>query len=346
MWSRLFANLESEDGLASYRERVMYPISIAALVCFIPFTINNFIQRQYALGLGTTTVMFIFALNSWSIWRWNKPAIPYWVLLLPMTIAVTISLRVQGIFGALWCYPILLFFYFVLPRRLATVSSLALMVTASVMASLYIGRDVAIRVFASLTLTIIINNIVLRVVGDLQRQMHHQAIRDPLTGAFNRRHMESRLSDAVDRHARTGAPASLLMFDIDHFKRVNDRQGHAAGDLVLKALVDLVGRRTRSIDYLFRIGGEEFLLLLPDTSSAEATIAAEHLRHAVADAMLGSPDRISISVGVSTLRAGESAERWMQRADTNLYDAKQTGRNRVVSADAFAAIGRRAAGHT
>lgn len=345
MWSGLIAKLESEDGLASHRERVMYPISMAALVCFIPFTINNFIQRQYALGLGTTTVMFIFALNSWSIWRRNTPAIPYWVLLLPMTVAVTMSLRVQGIYGALWCYPILMFCYFVLPRRLATVSSLALMVTASAMASVYIGRDVAIRVFASLTLTIIINNIVLRVIGDLQRQMHEQAIRDPLTGAFNRRHMESRLSDAVDRHARTGAPASLLMFDIDHFKRVNDRQGHAAGDLVLKALVDLVGRRTRSIDHLFRIGGEEFLLLLPDTPSAEATIAAEHLRNAVTDAMLGSPDRISISVGVSTLRAGESAERWMQRADTSLYDAKQAGRNRVVSAEAFAAIGRRAAGH-
>lgn len=346
MLSRLLASLESEDGLASYRERVMYPISIAALGCFIPFTINNFIQRQYALGVGTTTVMFIFALNSWSIWRWSRPAIPYWVLLLPITIAVTISLRVQGIYGALWCYPILLFFYFVLPRRLATVCSLALMVTASVMASRYIGRDVAIRVLASLSLTVIINNIVLSVIGDLQRQMQQQAIKDPLTGAFNRRHMESRLADAVERHARTGAHASLLLFDIDHFKRVNDRQGHAVGDAVLKALVDLVGRRTRSIDHLFRVGGEEFLLLLPDTPAAEASIAAEHLRYAVAEADLGSEDRISISIGVSTFRAGESPDRWMQRADACLYDAKQSGRNRVVSAESFGAFGRRAAGHS
>lgn len=344
MLSRLFANLESDDGLASHRERVMYPVSIAALVCLVPFTINNFVQRQYALGVGTTTVMFIFALNSWSIWRGRRPTIPYWVLLLPITIAVTISLRVQGIYGALWCYPILLFFYFVLPRRLATVCSLALMVTASIMASRYIGRDVAIRLFASLTLTVIINNVVHGVIGDLQRQMQRQAIKDPLTGAFNRRHMESRLADEVERHARTGAPASLLLFDIDHFKRVNDRQGHAIGDVVLKALVNLVGRRTRSIDHLFRVGGEEFLLLLPDTAAAEATIAAEHLRHAVAEADLGADDRISISVGVSTFRAGDSPDRWMQRADVCLYDAKQAGRNRVISAESFAAFGRRTAG--
>jgi diguanylate cyclase (GGDEF)-like protein len=253
---------------------------------------------------------------------------------------------VQGIYGALWCYPVLLLLYFVLPRRLATGCSLALMATAGVMASRYIGPDVAIRMFASMTLTILINNIVVKVIGDLQGQMQQQAIKDPLTGAFNRRHMESRLSDAVERHARTGAPASLLLFDIDHFKRVNDRQGHAVGDAVLKALVDLVGRRTRSIDHLFRVGGEEFLLLRPDTPAAEAMVAAEHLRHAVAEATLGSDDRITVSVGVSTFRAGDSPDRWVQRADACLYDAKQANRNRVVSGESFAAFGRRAAGLT
>src|SRR6266850_1571692 len=97
----------------------------------------------------------------------------------------------------------------------------------------YIGQGVAIRFFASLTLTIVIVNIIRTIIRELQARLLDLAITDPLTGAFNRRHMASCLGDAVERHRRTGAPASVLLIDVDHFKRINDRLGHEAGDGVL-----------------------------------------------------------------------------------------------------------------
>jgi diguanylate cyclase (GGDEF)-like protein len=161
------------------------------------------------------------------------------------------------------------------------------------------------------------------------RMLMGQVITDPLTGAFNRRHFDASLSIAIERRNRTGEPASLLLFDVDHFKRINDALGHAAGDQALTRLVALVSGRARKLDTLFRIGGEEFVLLLPGTKHAGAVVVAETLRVHVQDADLVSGRQISISIGVSELQKNQSVSSWIHNADTALYRAKQGGRNRV-----------------
>jgi diguanylate cyclase (GGDEF)-like protein len=163
------------------------------------------------------------------------------------------------------------------------------------------------------------------------RTLMGQVITDPLTGAFNRRHLDASLSIAIERRNRTGEPASLLLFDVDHFKRINDALGHPAGDETLTRLVALVSRRARKLDALFRIGGEEFVLLLPGTRYAGAVVVAENLRVHVHDADLVAGRRISISIGVSELQKGQSVSCWIQNADAALYRAKRGGRNRVGS---------------
>jgi len=167
-------------------------------------------------------------------------------------------------------------------------------------------------------------------LSDRERRLVEQAITDPLTGAYNRRHLEFCLDQAVARRARTAEPASLLLIDVDYFKRINDTWGHAQGDAALKRLVALVAARRRRLDVLFRLGGEEFVLLLPGTRYIGALAVAEGLRASVAAAAL-LPDgaQLSISVGVSELAAGQSAPRWLEDADTALYRAKRSGRNRV-----------------
>ena len=155
---------------------------------------------------------------------------------------------------------------------------------------------------------------------------------DPLTGAFNRRHMERCLSDAIERRRRNSAPASLLLIDIDHFKLINDRFGHAKGDGVLKGIASLVGKRARKLDSLFRVGGEEFILLLPDTQEAAAAVVAEQLRASVAESLLVDGRQVTVSVGVGELQLDESSDSWMKHADDALYAAKKAGRNRVVCA--------------
>lgn len=163
------------------------------------------------------------------------------------------------------------------------------------------------------------------------RALQRQAVTDPLTGAYNRRHLNRCLDNAIERQTRFGESACLVVFDVDRFKDVNDRLGHTTGDAVLKALVVLAGRRARSLDAVFRTGGEEFALLLPGTVSRGAVIVAEQLRAMVAASRLVDGLSISISVGVSELQEGQSAFAWLEDADRALYRAKNAGRNRVAA---------------
>src|SRR5436190_52466 len=146
------------------------------------------------------------------------------------------------------------------------------------------------------------------------RTLEGQAVTDPLTGAFNRRHFDACLVQALERRGRLNEPASLLLLDVDRFKDINDALGHVAGDAVLKSLAALVVGRTRKLDVLFRVGGEEFALLLSATAFADAFAVAGELRALVAGAPLIEGRRVTISIGVSELGDARSA-RGMDRAD-------------------------------
>lgn len=162
------------------------------------------------------------------------------------------------------------------------------------------------------------------------RRLEEQAIVDPLTGAFNRRHMHETLATVVERRRRAGERASLLVFDVDGFKRINDVLGHAAGDDVLVGLVTLIAQRMRKVDALFRAGGEEFVLLLAGAEFADALGVGETIRNAVEHASLVPDRQVSISVGVAELANEQSVADWLAEADAALYRAKRTGRNRVA----------------
>ena len=158
-----------------------------------------------------------------------------------------------------------------------------------------------------------------------------QARSDPLTGLLNRRGLEGQFAFAIALARRSGRPLSLLAVDVDHFKRVNDTHGHGVGDQVLQSLAQTLQQRLRSSDVAARIGGEEFVALLPDTSLEEARAAADALRLAVAAQLHPQVGPITISLGVSALRAddADNARTLLERADAALYQAKKEGRNRV-----------------
>lgn len=166
------------------------------------------------------------------------------------------------------------------------------------------------------------------------RALTEQAVTDPLTGAFNRRQMYIALASAVERRHRAGERASILLFDVDRFKDVNDTFGHAEGDRVLKALAALVARRFRRLDLLFRAGGEEFVLLLSGARFPDAFAVANELRTLVIDAALLPDWQISISIGVAELSPEDSVDTWMAEADAALFRAKRAGRNRVAGRNA------------
>lgn len=162
-----------------------------------------------------------------------------------------------------------------------------------------------------------------------------QANTDPLTGLPNRRAWDGRLAEEVARFRRFGEPLSLVVFDLDNFKHINDRFGHKAGDKALKVIAKLLGQRLRETDFLARYGGEEFVLLLPGAGGEDAVKLADKMRAAVAEAGLhskGDPVPLTLSGGVACLRADEDAETAFERADQAMYQAKAAGKNRIVLA--------------
>lgn len=160
-------------------------------------------------------------------------------------------------------------------------------------------------------------------------QLSHMATTDMLTGLWNRRHFESMVRQEMARADRHEQALSLLIFDLDHFKGINDIHGHLAGDRVLVELTALARQHTRGCDLLARWGGEEFMLLMPDTGPQQAMTVAEKLRSAFEAQQIPQVGRVTASFGVAGYLPNESLDSWISRIDAALYQAKQAGRNSV-----------------
>lgn len=164
------------------------------------------------------------------------------------------------------------------------------------------------------------------------QMLARQAVTDQLTGIYNRVKFDDVIDMEMSRSIRLNSPLSMLIFDIDNFKQVNDRYGHHCGDRVIKTIADTVKVLLRKHDYFIRWGGEEFLILLPHTDGPNAAKLADRLRIEIEQCRIDngdSPVSVTCSFGVTSLRQGEDAENLTRRADDLLYKAKNSGRNRI-----------------
>jgi len=183
---------------------------------------------------------------------------------------------------------------------------------------------------------LLVGNITYRLAQRLdadKRKLLNLSRIDPLTGLWNRAYWLERTGEEFSRFRRKGGAAVMVLGDVDHFKRVNDRYGHGQGDRVLRRLAALLQARLRRSDLLCRYGGEEFALLLPDTDSAGALAMVEQLRGAVLEASFAPafPERLTMSFGLAQLTAPMAdPAAWIEAADTALYQAKRSGRNRAL----------------
>jgi diguanylate cyclase (GGDEF)-like protein len=176
----------------------------------------------------------------------------------------------------------------------------------------------------------------LMLYGGLLSQIQKQSFQDPLSGALNRRGIEDKLVSELKRISRSHQKLSIALIDVDHFKAINDTQGHAAGDAALRGVVDAISERLRAYDYLGRFGGDEFLLLLPQTPWRDSQIVADRVDHAVRQlTVLPNGQTLTISIGITEAIPSDDATTVLARADKALYQAKTAGRScsRVLLAE-------------
>jgi diguanylate cyclase (GGDEF)-like protein len=320
-----------------YRDRVVYALAVATVVVVFPFAVNNFLQGRAAMGWLAAVFIAILLVDAAAIYRRRPMPIALWTLA-PAALVTMVGAFLTGHYLALaWSYPLVILFYFILGRGLASAVAVAIILAITALSHEILGPAVATRLGATLLLTALLASLFVGIIADQHVKLLAQATIDPLTQAYNRRRMDEVLGEAVDLAGRDEAPSSLVLFDVDHFKEVNDRLGHASGDAVLVAIAQIVRARSRKVDRLFRSGGEEFVLYLPATDLVGATHVAEDVRRAIAAEGARDGTGITVSAGVSELQRDETAEAWLRRADAALYDAKRGGRDRVIARPAAAA---------
>ncbi len=164
----------------------------------------------------------------------------------------------------------------------------------------------------------------------MEEELRCLSVTDCLTNCYNRRYFVQKLEEEIERAKRAGRKFSLVMLDIDRFKSINDRFGHNAGDLVIKSVAEVIKNRIRKIDCLARWGGEEFVILLPDTPVDKAAVLAEELRESISKMNIPGVDRVTASFGVAGYCSEDTSDTLVQRADNMMYEAKAAGSNCVL----------------
>ena len=325
--------IERSELNTDFIRRSFLGVAFSCLIGFTPFAINNFIQGRLLLGFGSLAIILIFAFSAFTIVRYKVyyatltllalvPAIIYFLIM---------SISRQGLIGVFWCYPAVVSYYFMLPERKAWLANALFLIIILPQVVGVLEVDLALRAIATLVMISVFSAIFVRVIGIQHRKLQLKVATDPLTGLFNRSLLLSSLERAVEQSRRADIDMSLLALDIDHFKSINDTFGHDAGDDVLRRLAGFLKKRIRRADRVFRLGGEEFLIMLYNTGLEDAYGVASELCETVPKHSLLKNHTVTLSIGVATLQEDEDWAKWMKRSDENLYRAKEAGRNRVVA---------------
>ena len=249
-----------------------------------------------------------------------------------VVIACIASTAMFGRTGILWGYVVLWINFLLTGRRFALVSNLILMTVLIIETSLFESILEGVTYIVTALLVTTFAYIFAERLARYQDQLQMLALQDPLTFAGNRRMMRRDLTAAVSANRRSGKRFTLILLDLDHFKRINDQFGHEVGDRALREFADLVREHIRTEDGFYRFGGEEFVLLLPDHGPASAGEVAESLHRRISNQLSYFGEAIRFSAGVAVLGGDEDWPAWITRADRAMYQAKHAGRDRIVLA--------------
>ncbi|MDG5500033.1 GGDEF domain-containing protein [Marinobacter sp. BGYM27] len=319
-----------------YRLRHDFHLSIITMLgaCAVfgvtPFAIYRLYSGNLAGALVDLFILFTICFTVAYAWVTGDNRRSGFYLALLSCAGGTAVAIMQGDVGIFWLFPAFITSFFLTEPRIAVGLNL---LAIGVLAFQPVVFDSQEQMLAFVTTSIVVScctYIFAQRAAHQRRRLEMLATHDPLTGVKNRRAMEEDMAAAVSQFTRSQMDYALIILDLDMFKRINDRHGHAVGDEVLVDCARLIQRNTRRNDCLYRFGGEEFVIIMPGVKPAGVRAVAENLRHKL-EAELASPSgAVTASFGVASLLGSDNADSWIARADGALYQAKTEGRNRVV----------------
>jgi diguanylate cyclase (GGDEF)-like protein len=321
--------MKYDGGLQELYSNNLKLLGWITAVFVLPFATYSFFSDRYIIGFLGYLLVIISGLNTYFIHKKQRLLIPYVLWFLVYMIELFFLTKLLGLKALLWAYPIIFTIYFIQERKAARIYSAITYIFLVILGLMWAELELTIRFAVTLFISILFCDGLVGVLMKMESRLRELALRDPLTNAHNRRHMNDVLKNTTEEIRRNFGPGCLLMFDIDYFKKINDKHGHSAGDSILIKLVDTLHKRQRKLDYVFRSGGEEFVLLLRNTELQQALALAESLRQHVEENISYDGQAITISLGVAEYQTGETEEEWLGRADAHMYEAKESGRNCV-----------------
>lgn len=326
--------LEWPVGMArrSIEMTVMNYCGITTVVVVTGFVFYRYFTGDFAGALinAVIVVMLTSVLVLGQLPRFRQTALI--VFGFTISLSALLSAILVSSNGLLWAYLVLWINFLVLPRNFAIGCNLILILTLTASVELF---NSLLHQISWVTVAALISGFGLVFTNQLREQrrlLSELATLDPLTGAGNRRLMQHDLEKAVAERRRSRRPATLIVLDLDHFKRINDTYGHEAGDRVLSEFVDVLRDALRTEDGLYRLGGEEFVVLLRDMDTETAKTKLDDLHHRLSGKVAGPDSPLHFSAGAAVLKNGENWSKWLARADNALYEAKRSGRDRLIIA--------------
>ncbi|QEY58644.1 GGDEF domain-containing protein [Pseudomonas sp. C27(2019)] len=313
-----------------YQLSILSLIGIIAVLGVLPFAVIRYLQGNLlAAIINAALALGIIALVAYAH-RSSKPQSASIIIALFVNAGVVLMAVTNGINSFLWVYPVFATTFFLTKPLVAFCICLAAGVSLVALSDILdvISLDSYVMTSVVLSLSALAyarhNEKQLRLLETLNTI-------DPLTGALNRRALTSDIQAALSNSERNNTEQLLAIIDMDHFKSVNDKYGHAAGDKVLKQFVAITLASIRKYDRLYRFGGEEFVLLIPDVNHKQQRMFIHNLRSAI-KSKLKAPggEEVTVSFGVAPWVPGTTVDTWLKRADEALYRAKASGRDRAV----------------
>jgi diguanylate cyclase len=304
-------------------------LSTVAVLGVLPFAFIRIANGDWMMAAVDTIIIIGFTFLAFSVLRPRRVRFASLSISILCVVGVLTTVYIRGEQQIFWAYPALLAtFYLAKPGEAVLISTLTIIALVPVLIP-KMGGIMATTTFVTLIATSVFAYAFAYLSRGQRDQLLQLARKDPLTGAGNRRALDEKLMEVCALQARANTPSSLVLIDIDNFKEINDEFGHAVGDQILVRLTEIIELRIRVTDSLYRIGGEEFVVVIEGQTKDKARRMAEQLRTLVEANELAPEGSVTISLGVAELALGESPEDWIRRADLALYESKRCGRNQT-----------------